>query len=126
MYVSNAGAVEVIGRFLVENLIRIPLTLLTLPVWAVNEGVRKIQKSRGKTQNRSIRLPWIHSLSYYTNQQLFKKKTIGFSTYRSFKERFIKHNTDFEAMDRADQDYYNATEGSDYSDDDEDDEGSEN
>ena len=68
----------------------------------------------------------MHRWGYYVNQQLFKKKTIGFSTYRSFKERFIKHNTDLEAMDRADQDYYNATEGFDFSDDSEDDdEGSE-
>ena len=101
-----------------ENLIRIPLTLLTLPVWAINEGVRGIQKGLGKAQNRRIRLPWMHRWGYYTTHQFYKKKAIGFDTYRSFTERFIKHNTDFKAMDRADQDSYSTTdEGFDYEDD---------
>ena len=107
-YLTVGQTAVVLGRFLVENPIRIPLTILTLPVWAVNECVRGVQKMMGKAQNRRIRLPWMHRLSYYKTQQQFKKKTIGFSTYRSFKERFIEHNTDFEAMNRADQDYLSA------------------
>ena len=118
--IKFTSAAVIVGRFTLENLIRIPLTLLTLPVWAINEGVRKIQKDFGQTQNRRIRLPWMHTWTYYKEQQYFKKNAISFSTYRSFSERFIKHNTDFKAMDRAARDLYSTTEdGFDYSDDDE-------
>ena len=121
-YLTTGQSVVVVGRFIVENLLRIPLTILTLPVWAVNEKIRKRQKKKGQVQNRSIRLPWMHRWGYYVTQAQFKKKTIGFSNYCSFQERFIKHNTDFEAMKRAEQDLYSTSdEGFDYRDDEEDD-----
>ncbi len=61
----------------------------------------------------------MHRFQYYVNhQKLEKDKLIGFSTYRSFTERFLKHKTDIKAMDRADQDYFSTTEdGFDYEDD---------
>ncbi|MCR5788908.1 MAG: hypothetical protein K6G83_03385 [Lachnospiraceae bacterium] len=47
-----------------------------------------------------------------------KERLIGFSTYRSFTERFLKHKTDIKAMNRADEDYFSTTEeGFDYEDD---------
>ncbi len=120
-YVSNLGAAVVVGRFLIENPIRIALTAIALPFWAVNECIRGVQKAMVKTPNRRLRLPWMHRWGYYIEQQLAKRKAIGFAKYRSFAERFLKHKTDIKAMDRADMDYLSAV-GSISDDDDDDDE----
>lgn len=118
-YLTNAGAVVTLGRFLIENPIRLGLTAIALPFWAVNMSIRAIQKRQGKTPIRRLTLPWMHRWGYYSTQQSFKRRQLSMSTYRSFKERFIKHKTDIKAMERAILDTYSTTdEGFDYSDDD--------
>ncbi len=122
-YLTNGQAAIVVGRYIIENPIRLALTAIALPFWAINQTIRGVQKLAGKTPIRRLTLPWMHRFAYYRDAQYHKKKLIGFDTYRSFTERFIKHKTDIKAMDRADLDLAMTTEdGFDYGDEEMDDE----
>ncbi len=107
-------------RFLIENPIRIGLSVLTMPVWIINEYIRFFQGKLGFQQNRSIKIPWMHRWIYYAGRQYYKRKTglFSLSGHRSFMERFFLHRTDYAAMDRADKDTAMANDDADYDDDD--------
>ena len=72
MYVGNLGALVggpiALVRFLVENPIRLVLKVLTVPVWAVNEGIREIVKWRGGIPPRHIKFPGLHWLREYIDR----------------------------------------------------------
>ena len=49
-----------LGRFLIENPLRLILKGLTVPVWAVNEGIRKIIIASGGNPQRHIKFPGLY------------------------------------------------------------------
>ena len=72
VYLGHAGALVgapwALVRFLVENPIRLVLKVLTVPVWAANEGIRKIVKWRGGIPPRHIKFPGVYWLREYMNR----------------------------------------------------------
>ena len=47
-------------RLLIENPIRLNDAPLTVPFWAINEGIREIEKISGHKQRRHLRVPGLH------------------------------------------------------------------
>ncbi|MBR4515704.1 MAG: hypothetical protein IKO61_12565 [Lachnospiraceae bacterium] len=68
---KNAGVgVLAALRFLVENPIRLALKVATVPVWAVNEGIRKIVKWTGHKPQRHIKFPGLYWYKDYATRIL--------------------------------------------------------
>lgn len=60
-----------LGRFLVENPIRLALKAVVLPFWAINEAIISSQRKRGvKVPNRHLKFPGLHGFNTYSKRTL--------------------------------------------------------
>ncbi len=98
------AVIEAFLRLTIENLaIRLPLTLLMLPFWAVNKLVAKIRKAATGKETTQLKLPGMHRMKgidgYYMRIVRRKKK---YKTHRSFFDTWFKSPA---TKDRADADF---------------------
>lgn len=105
-------------RFVIENPIRLILKGLVLPVWAINEGVRGIQKLSGKQMNRHISFPGLHSFKHYQHElyRLFNGHLNSYEEANGFLTNYKgKYIYDQDILDRmqADMDMI-GEDGADY------------
>lgn len=105
-------------RFVIENPIRLILKGLVLPVWAINEGVRGIQKLSGKQMNRHISFPGLHSFKHYHHElyRLFNGHLNSYEEANGFLTNYKgKYIYDQDILDRmqADMDMI-GEDGADY------------
>ncbi|MBR3525251.1 MAG: hypothetical protein IKO11_05340 [Lachnospiraceae bacterium] len=72
-------------QLLIENPIRLNEVPLTVPFWAINEGIREIEKISGHKQRRHLRFPGLHV--HYVARVL--RYFNGMSDYSNTRGRFF-------------------------------------
>ena len=92
-------------RFLVENPLRLAYNVVAAPVWAINEGIRKIVKWTGHQPQRHIRfagLYWLRTYNMRSFHYLKYKQTYAYRG-KNWYDRFFTdyHTKDQEIIDRA-------------------------